>query len=331
MATSVGISNLKKPWAWLAAIAVFCLALASSTALYVVNPAVKLQLPWWAAVAAPALVYGLVLPLCVPRMRIGGWLAGFFTLAVLHVGIALATAWLYARVGFISFEQALAPALWGFPPALVLAMVGSLVMTLPFLGALAPRAAAPRPQAGATPPRAGATKQPRQAPEIIPSKDRQAWARVSAGSEHESAASAAVAQAVSVLPAMAVAAPALAEPPPAPAEPQVVVPPEVVSNDPVVHAAPLSGVNGAAPDTAPADAPVAGGDDLPLANVPDFRQALSELFVEPAAAPVVEETLEAPDELVAPEPSFPAAVAADAPAPSEAPRVSGLVVRIPFD
>jgi hypothetical protein len=334
MATSVGIANLKKPWAWLAAIAVFCLALASSTALYVVNPAVKLQLPWWAAVAAPALVYGLVLPLCVPRMRIGGWLAGFSTLAVLHVGIALATAGLYARVGFISFEQALGPALWGFPPALVLAMVGSLVMTLPFLGALAPRAAAPRPQADVTPRQAGAPKQPRQAPEIIPSKDRQAWARVSTGAEHESAASAAVTQAVSVLPAMAVAAPALVEPPPAVAElppavaelpPAVAELPVVVPDEPVVHAAPLSGVNGAAPDTAPADAPAAWGDDLPPANVPDFRQTLSELFGEPAAAPVVEETLEAPDELVAPEPSFTAAVAADAPATSEA------VVRIPFD
>ena len=274
MATSAGISNFKKPWAWLAAIAAFGLALASSTALYVVNPVVKLQQPWWAAVAAPALVYGLVLPLCVPRMRIGGWLAGFFTLAILHVGIALATAWLYARVGFISFEQALAPALWGFPPALVLAMVGSLVMTLPFLGALAPRAAAPRPQAGVTSARAGATKQPRQAPEIIPSKDRGAWARVSAGVEHESAASAPVAQAVGALPAMADAAPALAGPPPAVAKLPVVVPDE-------------------------------------------------------PAAPVVEETLEAPDELVAPEPSFSAAIAADAPATLEAPAAA--VVRIPFD
>ncbi|MBI1726651.1 MAG: hypothetical protein HYR50_05240 [Candidatus Rokubacteria bacterium] len=276
MATSAGISNFKKPWAWLAAIAALVLALGSSTALYVVNPVVKLQQPWWAAVAAPALVYGLVLPLCVPRMRIGGWLAGFFTLAILHVGIALATAWLYARVGFISFEQALAPALWGFPPALVLAMVGSLVMTLPFLGALAPRAAAPRPQAGVTRARAGATKQPRQAPEIIPSKDRRAWARISAGAEHESAASAPVAKAVGALPAMAVAAPALAGPPPAVAKLPVVVPDE-------------------------------------------------------PAARVVEETLEAPDELVAPEPSFSAAIAADAPATLEAPAPAAAVVRIPFD
>ena len=351
MATSVGTSNLTKPWAWLAAIAVFCLALATSTALYVVNPAVKMQLPWWAAVAAPALVYGLVLPLCVPRMRMGGWLTGFFTLAVLHVSIALATAWIYARVGFISFDQGLATALWGFPPALVLAMVGSLVMTLPFLGALAPRPAAPRPQPGATPPRPGATKQPWQAPEIVPSRDRQAWARVSAGAEHESAAATAVAQAVSVMPAMA-AAPALAEPPPALAvpppalvvpPPAVAVPPTVVRDEPVVHAAPLSGVNGAAPDTADTDAPAVGGDDLPPVNVPDFRQALSELFGEPATAPAVEETLEAPEELVAPEPSFTAAVAADAPATpaepvgfetpsvSEMPGISGPVVRIPFD
>jgi len=46
MATSPGTSNLKKPWAWLAAIAVFGLVLASSTALYVVNPSVKMPLPY---------------------------------------------------------------------------------------------------------------------------------------------------------------------------------------------------------------------------------------------------------------------------------------------
>jgi hypothetical protein len=335
MATSAGTSNLKKPWAWLAAIAVFCLALASSTALYVVNPAVKMQLPWWAAVAAPALVYALVLPLCVPRIRMGGWLTGFFTLAVLHASIALATAWIYSRVGFMSFDQALATALWGFPPALVLAMVGSLVMILPFLRALAPRPAAPRPQLGATPPRPGATKQPWQAPEIVPSKDRQAWARVSAGAEHESAAATAVAQAVSVMPAMAAAA-ALAEPPPVLAvpPPALAVPPAIVRDEPAVHAAPLSGVNGAAPDTADTDTPAVGGDDLPPADVPDFRQALSELFGEPASAPAVEETLEAPEELIALEPSFAAAVAADAPTTPAEPvgsGVSGPVVRIPFD
>src|SRR5574341_271737 len=192
MASSAGTSNLSKPWAWLAAVAVLGLALASSTALYVVNPAVKMPLPWWVAVVAPILVYGLVLPVCVPRLRIGGWLIGFLTLAILHVGIGLATAWLYATVSFTSFEQALAPALWGFPPALVLAMVGSLLMTMPFLGALAPRPAARRPRAQAVPPRAGAAKPLRQAPEIIPSKDRQAWARGPAGAESSPAAPAAV-------------------------------------------------------------------------------------------------------------------------------------------
>ena len=137
---------------------------------------------------------------------------------------------------------------------------------------------------------------------------------------------------------MAVAAPALAAPPPA-----LAVPPAPARDEPVVHAAPLSGVNGAAPDTAEVDAPAAEGDDLPPVNVPDFRQALSELFGEPATAPATEETLEAPEELVAPEPSFTAAVAADAPATpaepvgAEAPGVfetsgvSGAVVRIPFD
>ncbi len=320
MATSAGTSNLKKPWAWLAALAAFGLALASSTALYVVNPAVKMPLPWWTAVVAPVLVYGLMLPLCVPRMRIGGWLIGFFTLAVLHVGTGLATAGLYARVGFTSFEQALAPALWGFPPALVLAMVGSLVMTLPFLGALAPRAAAPRPPAGAVLPRAGTAKKPGPAPEIVPAKDRQAWARGPGGARPAPATSATIPQAASAPPAVAIPAPALEEPPPAVAETPMVVP-----DEPAVHAAPLSGVSGAAADTAETDQLTAESDDLPPAAIPGFRQALSELFGGPAAGPVVDETLEAPDELVADEPSFKAAVGAELPVASEA------VVRIPFD
>jgi len=143
MATSAGTSKLKSPWAWFAAVVVFDLVLALSTTLYVVNPASGRPLPWWAAVVAPALVYALVLPLCVPRIRIGGWLAGFFTLAVLHVGIGLATARLYAMVRATSFEQALPQALGGFPPALVLAMIGSVVIALPFLRPLAPRGAAP--------------------------------------------------------------------------------------------------------------------------------------------------------------------------------------------
>jgi hypothetical protein len=313
MATSTGTSNLKKPWAWLASIAVFGLAVASSTALYVVNPTVKMLLPWWTAVVAPVLVYGLVLPLCVPRMRIGGWLIGFFTLAVLHVGIGLATAWLYARVGFISFEQALAPALWGFPPALVLAMVGSLVMTLPFLGALAPRTATPRSPAGAVPPRAAAAKKPPQALETAPAKDRQAWARGSGGAGPAPAESATVARVESALPAAAAAGPAAEELPVA------------VPDEPAVQAAPLSGVNGVVPDMAEADELTTGSGDLPPAAVPGFRQALSELLGAPAAGPVVDETLEAPDELVADEPSFTAAATAEAPTASEA------VVRVPFD
>src|SRR6266545_537646 len=301
MATSAGTSNLKKPLAWLAAGAVYGLVLASSTALYVVNSSVKLPLPWWTAVAAPLIVYALVLPLCVPRMRLGGWLLGLLTLAVLHVGIALSTAWLYAMVGFTSFEQALPPALWGFPPALVLAMVGSLLMILPFLGALAPRAAARRLQAASAPPRARAAKKPPQTPpEIIPAKDRQAWARGPAGA----GPAASVAQAVSALPGTAMAAPTL--------------------DESLVHAAPLSGWNGGAPEAPEAEAPAPASEEPAPTAVPDFRQALAELFGTPAAPPGVDEVPKPPDELVAEEPSF-AGVAADAPVVSEA------VVRIPFD
>jgi hypothetical protein len=327
MATSSGTSNLKKPWAWLAAVAVFGIVLASSTALYVVNPSVKMPLPWWTALAAPLMVYALVLPLCVPRVRLGGWLAGLLILAVLHVGIVLSTAWLYAMVGFTSFGQALPSALWGFPPALVLAMVGSLVMTLPFLGSLAPRAAAARPQPASAPSRPGATKKPSQAPpEIIPTRDRQAWARGPAAPEP---AAAAVAHAASPPVATVFAAPKRDDLPPALQErPPVVEEYGVLAPDePAVHAAPLLGSNGGTPEAQEAEAPVAEIDDLPPTSVADFRQALSELFGTPAAPSSVDELLAPPadlvlDALVADEPTFGATVAA---VPAEA------VVRIPFD
>src|SRR5712692_918967 len=141
MATTRRASNLKKPWAWLAALAALGLVLASSTALYVVNPSVKLTLPWWTAIAAPAAIYALILPLCVPGLRAGGWLAGFGILALLHLALGATTAWLYSVVTFLPVRQFVASAFWSFPPALVLDMVGSLVMTLPFLDALAPRPA----------------------------------------------------------------------------------------------------------------------------------------------------------------------------------------------
>ena len=311
MVTSAGTSNLKKPWAWLTGLAVFGLVLAASTALYVVKPAVKLPLPWWAAVAAPVLFYALALPLCVPRIRIGGWLAGFFTLAVLHVGIGLATAWLYATVSLTPFEQALAAALWGFPPALVLAMVGSLVMTLPFLGALAPHATASRLQVEAIPTRAGATKKPRQVPETIPAKNRQAWARRSAGAEPVSAVAAAGTRAVSALPAAVVAAPALDEP-------TVVAPDEAAA-----RVAPLLGVNGGGSDTAEGEVPALESNDLSPTAAPDFREALSEFFGAPASKARTEETLEPPHELGADE--------SRCPRDTEASEASEAVVRIPFD
>src|SRR2546422_6994150 len=92
MATRARSANLKKPWAWLAALAALCLVLASSTALYVLNPSVKLTLPWWTAIAAPAAIYALILPLCVPGLRIGGGLAGFCGLSLLHVALGATTA-----------------------------------------------------------------------------------------------------------------------------------------------------------------------------------------------------------------------------------------------
>ena len=326
MATHTRTSNLMKPWAWLAAVAAVCLVLASSTALYAINSGVRLGLPWWTAMAAPALVYALVLPLCIPRIRLGGWLVGFFTLTVLHVILGLATVWLYAHVGLTSFEEALAPAFWRFPPALVLEMVGSLLMMLPFMGALAPRPAAPRIPPEAASPRDAMRRKVRDLP-APPGKGRQTWAHPSKPAEPAAAP--------------AVAPMVTAVPPPVTAVAPVIEEPPAAASDPLtVHAAPLSGTNGAPPEIA---------DDTTGA-VPDFRQALSELFdtgaaasgrqieeiLEPLAEPVPEEasphfTAEAPVWAV-PE-TTPAPPIHVAPATPQAvdPAAPGAVVRIPFD
>jgi hypothetical protein len=326
MATHTRIADLMKPGAWLAAVAAVCLVLASSTALYAINSGVGLGLPWWTAVAAPVLVYALLLPLCIPRIRPGGWLAGFFTLGVLHVILGLVTAALYAHVGFTSFEEALAPAFWRFPPALVLEMVGSLLMMLPFMGVLAPRPAAPRIPPDTSSSGYAMSRKVRDLP-APPEKGQQVWARPSRPAAPLVAP--AVATIVSTVPPPVVAAA------PAIEEPLATAPAPLA-----VHAAYLPGTNGAPPEIA---------DDTVQA-APDFRQALSELFdhraavsgthveetPEPLAEPVSEE---ASSPLTAEAPAWTAPEAATA-SPGEVARATpeagelqgpGAVVRIPFD
>ena len=277
MANKAHTSGVMKPWAWLAAFAAVCIVLASSTALYAINSGVRLGLPWWTAVVAPALVYALVLPLCVPRIRLGGWLIGFFALALMHVLLGLATAWLYAQVGLTSFEDALAPAFWGFPPALVLAMVGSLLMTIPFLGALAPPSAAPRVRPDAVPAADVAPRRITQEPPPVPVQARQTWARppeLPVAPVVEPVMEPVLSPAPPTVTAV-VASPAIEELPAAPPERHA------------VHAAPLSGTNGSVSEVAE---PVAE-------TTPDFREALTELF----GAPTARGHLEAPEPLAEPE------------------------------
>jgi hypothetical protein len=352
MATTARASNLKKPWAWLAALAALCLVLASSTALYVLNPSVKLTLPWWTAIAAPAAIYALTLPLCVPGLRIGGWLAGFGVLSLLHLALGAMTAWLYSAVTFLPIQQLVASAFWSFPPALVLDMVGSLVMTLPFLDTLAPRPAN----------RAAAKKSARPAaakPAAADGKSRETWARaggpvetategrtLAAGGAPLSAAAAGAAVGVTTAGAALTEASgtAMAEPEPPPQLPNVV--PEVASpalppthsvvpthslvvEEPLVPAPTLSSTNGVQAETledVPAASETAQAGTAPL---PDFRQALKELFGDLAtedSRPADLAEAEEPPEVVEPSelPTEPVTTATPLPE-------GGSAIRIPFE
>jgi len=312
-------SNLRKPWAWAAAVAALGLVLASSTAIYVINPGVRLPLPWWTAIAAPAAVYALVLPLCVPGLGAAGWLGGFVILAVLHAGLGAATAWLYSIVTFTSIEQAVAPAFWGFPPALVLEMVGSLVMTLPFLDALAPRQAPRRREPDGAPARAQSRRSraadARPAPAAAPRTQddaaaRQAWGRGGGRTEVpdqpalarpvDSGTVASLVAAVASGSAAAVAAPAApVVAPPGPGSLPAAVEaghdngaapePRALEASPVA-APPLDGINGSAVESHEAlesrgaeSAATAEASPGAEAALPDYRQALRELFGAPGA------------------------------------------------
>jgi hypothetical protein len=295
MATTGRASNLKKPWAWLAALAALGLVLASSTALYVLNPSVKLTLPWWTAIAAPAAIYALILPLCVPGLRIGGWLAGFGVLSLLHLALGATTAWLYSAVTFLPIQQLVASAFWSFPPALVLDMVGSLVMTLPFLDTLAPRPA-DRPAAKKSA-RPTAAK-----PAAAEGKGRETWARAGGpagtaaegrtlamgGAPFSAAAPSTAAVRVTTAGAPLTEAPdaAVAEPESPPELPDIVPEPSptlppphpLVVEEPLVPAPTLSSTNGVQSETLE-DVPAASeAARAPVAPLPDFRQALKELF-----------------------------------------------------
>jgi len=350
MARAARVSNLKKPWAWLAALAALCLVLASSTALYILNPSVKLTLPWWTAIAAPAAVYALILPLCVPGLRIGGWLAGFGVLSLLHVALGATTAWLYSAVTFLPIQQFVASAFWSFPPALVLDMVGSLVMTLPFLDALAPRSVH----------RAAAKKSARPAaakPAATGGKSRETWAR--AGGPVETATegrtlavggaplSAAAGGAVGVTTAgealTEASGAAIAEPEPPPPLPDVVpvvaspaLPPThsvvpthaLVVEEPLVPAPTLSSTNGVQAETLEDVPAVSETVQAGTAPLPDFRQALKELFGDlatedsrPADAAEAEEPPEAVER-----PELPTEPVTTAP-----PMERGSAIRIPFE
>jgi len=258
MTTRARSSNFMRPWAWLAAVVAVCLVLASSTALYAINSDVRLALPWWTAVIAPLFVYALVLPLCVRRLRVGPWLIGFIVLAALHVALGMATALLYAQVSFSSIPEMLAPAFWAFPPAVVLEMVGALLVTLPFLSSLAPRAAVPRGLAERMMAEAGAQREKFDL-SALPGTTRESWARTAAMKELAVPPTAAATLSADPPPATAIMQESEEPPCASPGEPE---------HD--VHAAPLAGKNGSSVE------PVENVTEV--ASPEDFRDAVRELL-----------------------------------------------------
>src|SRR5215470_7783904 len=137
--------NLVLTLANLAAYAVAALA------LFALLPVADLSLPWWVALAAPAIVYTLVVTMCCPRANTAEAIGIVALLFIAHAALASATGMVYAALTELPYPTALAVAAWQYLPAPLLQVLCVSLMVLPFRAFYAPPRARRRGRSGASP------------------------------------------------------------------------------------------------------------------------------------------------------------------------------------
>lgn len=113
----------------------------AALALFALLPVANLSLPWWVALAAPAIVYTLVVTICCPRANTAEAIGIVALLFIAHAALASATGMVYAALTELPYPTALAVAAWEYLPAPVLQVLCVSLMVLPFRAFYAPRRA----------------------------------------------------------------------------------------------------------------------------------------------------------------------------------------------
>ena len=123
----------------------------AAVALFALLPVADLSLPWWVALAAPAVVYTLVVKMCCPRANTAEAIGIVALLFIAHAALASATGMVYAALTELPYPTAFAVAAWQYLPAPVLQVLCVSLMVLPFRAFYAPPRARRRGRSAAAP------------------------------------------------------------------------------------------------------------------------------------------------------------------------------------
>lgn len=110
----------------------------AAMAVFVLSPAANFSLPWWVALAAPAVVYTLLVRMCCPRANTAEGIGIVALLFVAHAALASATGMVYAAFTALPYPAAFAVAAWEYLPAPILQLLCVSLLVLPFRTLYAP-------------------------------------------------------------------------------------------------------------------------------------------------------------------------------------------------
>jgi hypothetical protein len=111
----------------------------AAMALFALSPDANFSLPWWVALAAPAVVYTFVVVMFCPRASTAEAIGIVTVLFIAHAALASATGVVYAAFTAQSYPAAFAIAAWEYLPAPILQLLCVSLLVLPFRALYAPR------------------------------------------------------------------------------------------------------------------------------------------------------------------------------------------------